>query len=69
MAKIFFSISPVGSSVFINQNNFVRNVVIKESDLPLDYTEQDICDYINSLPMLSRMILDTDSKMNIIIEE
>jgi hypothetical protein len=69
MAKIFFSISPGGSSVFTNQNNFVRNIVIKESELPADYTEQDICDYINALPILSRMVSDTDSKTNIIIEE
>ncbi len=69
MAKIFFSISSGGSSVFTNQNNFVRNIVIKEVNLPVNYTEQDICDYINSLPILSRMVADTDSKINIIIEE
>jgi len=69
MAKIFFSLSAGGSSVFTNQNNFVRNIVISESELPLNYTEEDVCDYINSLPILSKMIADTDSKMNIIIEE
>lgn len=51
----------------VNQNNFVRFLVINPSSLPEEYSEQDICDYILSLPASSRTVLDTDSKWNIII--
>lgn len=50
-----------------NQNNFVRQLVINPLDLPEEYGEQDICDYILSLPANQRTIADTDSKWNIII--
>jgi len=51
------------------QNNFVRQLVISENDLPEDYTEQDICDYILNLPDEERTILETDSKWNVLIED
>lgn len=46
------------------QNNFVRDLIIPVESLPLDYTEQDICDYINQLGFV---IEDTDSKWNVLI--
>lgn len=50
-----------------NQNNFVRYLIIPPTALPLEYTEQDICDYILALPEDQRTILPTDSKWNILI--
>ena len=52
-----------------NQNNFARQLLIDINDLPQDYTEEDICDYILALPDSERTILDTDSKWNIIVIE
>lgn len=54
-------------SFSINQDNFVRYLLIPPTSLPIEYTEQDICDYILSLPESQRTILPTDSKWNIII--
>lgn len=54
-------------SVAIDQNNFVRQLFISVDDLPLDYTLQDICDYILGLPTLERTVVQTDSKWNVII--
>lgn len=51
----------------INQNNFVRQLLINESDLPSDYDEQDIANYILTLPIGERTIGETDSKWNILI--
>lgn len=56
-------------SLTINQNNFVRQLIISDIDLPNNYDEQDICDYILALPAGQRTILETDSKWNIVIEE
>ena len=53
----------------VNQDNFVRTITINESDLPIGYTEQDICDYVLALPTNQRTILETDSKWNIVIIE
>jgi hypothetical protein len=52
-----------------NQDNFVRSLIINVNNLPSNYTEQDICDYILSLPKIERTIAETDSKWNIIIED
>lgn len=52
-----------------NQDNFVRQILINSNDLPENYTEQDICDYILLLPLEERTIVETDSKWNIIIFE
>jgi hypothetical protein len=52
-----------------NQNNFVRQLIISDTDLPNNYDEQDICNYILALPVGQRTILETDSKWNIIVEE
>ena len=52
-----------------SQDNFVRQLIINSNDLPVDYTEQDICDYILALPSGQRTILETDSKWNVIILE
>lgn len=49
------------------QNNFVRQLLINENDLPADYTPQNIIDYILLLPEEERTIAETDSKWNIII--
>lgn len=50
-----------------NQNNFVRDLVINVYDLPNNYTDQDVCDYINALPDADKTIAETDSKWNVII--
>jgi len=50
-----------------DQDNFVRQLLININDLPPSYTEQDICNYINSLSDSEKTILDTDSKWNVII--
>lgn len=47
-----------------NQNNFVRNLFISVNDLPTNYTDQDVCDYINNIGLV---ISETDSKWNIFI--
>lgn len=49
------------------QNNFVRQIKINYSDLPEDYTKEDIMDYIEGLPPAEREIIDTDSKFNVVI--
>lgn len=54
-------------SVPTDQNNFVRFLIINPNDLPSNYTEQDVCDYVLALPSGQRTILETDSKWNIII--
>lgn len=51
----------------VNQDNFVRYLIISPLDLPEDYDENDICEYILSLPESERTIIETDSKWNIII--
>lgn len=51
----------------VDQNNFVRQLLIERSDLPEPYNRDDICDYILALPSSERTILDTDSKWNIIV--
>lgn len=51
----------------INQNNFVRELIINITALPPNYNIQDICNYILSLPESERTILETDSKWNIVI--
>lgn len=51
----------------INQDNFVRQIIINENDLPINYTTQDVIDYVLLLPTSERTILSTDSKFNIII--
>lgn len=53
----------------IDQNNFVRQLIISENDLPVDYETQDIVDYILALPNIDRTIAETDSKWNVIIYE
>lgn len=56
------------SSVFTgNQNNFVRDLVINVYDLPVNFTAQDVCNYINALPTNEKTIVDTDSKWNVLI--
>lgn len=58
------------SSIFaVNQDNFVRDLVINVNDLPSNYTDQDVCDYINALPDGDKTIAETDSKWNVIIAE
>ena len=54
-------------SYALDQNNFVRQLLINEFDLPSNYTEQDIIDYVLALPLSDRTIAETDSKWNIII--
>jgi hypothetical protein len=55
------------SAVAVNQNNFVRSIVINENDLPVGYNEGHIVSYILALPAGQRTIAETDSKVNIII--
>jgi hypothetical protein len=50
-----------------SQNNYVRQLFIYSDGLPVNYTEQDICNYILLLPANQRTILPTDSKWNVII--
>lgn len=50
------------------QNNFVRQLLINDTDLPDPYTVQDICDYILALPDSEKTISQTDSKWNVIIK-
>lgn len=52
----------------INQNNFVRSIILNGWNLPYNYTKQDICDMILVLPAEERTILETDSKVNVIID-
>lgn len=51
----------------LDQNNFVRDLLINIFDLPDPYTLDDICNYILSLPASERTIAETDSKWNVII--
>lgn len=51
-----------------DQNNYVKQIIINENNLPNGYNEYDICDYILNLPEEERTISATDSKVNIIIE-
>lgn len=53
----------------VDQNNFVRQILINTANLPQNYTKQDIANYILTLPANSRTIEDTDSKWNVIIFE
>lgn len=46
------------------QDNFVRDIIIPDNELPFEYTDQDICDYVNGLGIISK---DTDSKWNILV--
>lgn len=56
------------SSIFGgNQDNFVRDLVINVNDLPNNYTDQDVCDYINALPNVDKTIAETDSKWNVMV--
>lgn len=55
--------------ITVNQNNFVRVIKINENDLPIDYDLQDVCDYILALPAVQRTLQETDSKLNIVIEQ
>lgn len=48
-------------------NNIVHPLIINTTDLPENYTEQDISDYINTLPNEERTILETQSKWNILV--
>jgi len=63
--------NPAGSSYKAEignyNNNIVRDLIININYLPNDYTEQDVCDYINNLPPEERTIAPTDSKWNVII--
>lgn len=70
--------SPAGSSYKVeigeyssifggNQDNFVRDLIINAFDLPPNFTEQDVCDYINALPDSEKTIAETDSKWNVIV--
>lgn len=65
--EITISVDEDALNAFIIQNNFVRQIAINENYLPSNYSEQDICDYILTLPSSQRTILDTDSKWNIVI--
>lgn len=51
-----------------DQDNFVRVLTINENYLPNNYTLEDICEYILSLPEEDRTIMETDSKWNIVVE-
>lgn len=62
-------IGEYGSIFGGNQDNFVRDLIINVNDLPNDFTEQDVCDYINALPDVDKTIAETDSKWNVIIVE
>jgi len=67
--NIINGIDDIDINLQVDQDNFVRRLKIFDTDLPNNYTKQDICDYILSLPEISRTILETDSKWNIVIEE
>lgn len=51
----------------VDQDNFVRQLIIEKTDLPSPYDRDDICDYILALPSSERTIEETDSKWNIIV--
>lgn len=51
----------------VEQDNFVKQILINEYDLPEDYDESDICTYVLSLPEEDRTFGDTTSKVNIIV--
>lgn len=53
----------------VNQDNFVRQLLINETSLPNNYTEEDIATYILTLPAIDRTLAETDSKWNVIIYE
>ena len=66
LSKKFFFLDDDGAGS--DQNNYVRQLVIRMADLPNNYTLQDICDYILTLPENQRTIAETDSKWNIILD-
>lgn len=51
----------------VDQNNIVKNIAIEVTDLPANYSKSNIISYILSLPVGERTILETTSKLNIII--
>ena len=53
----------------IDQNNFVRSIIINDYELPYPYTEEDIITYVLGLPEEQRTIAETDSKWNIVVVE
>ncbi len=68
LSKKFFFLDDDGSGGSINQNNYVRQLVIRATDLPNNYILQDICDYILALPANQRTIAETDSKWNVVVD-
>jgi hypothetical protein len=52
----------------LNQNNFVRQIIIDKNNLPLNYTLNDLKNAILALPVQNRTIEDVTSKVNIVVK-
>lgn len=57
----------VEKSILIDQNNFVRLILLNVDTLPLDFTKTDIISAVLALPIEQRTITETDSLINIAV--
>ena len=51
-----------------NQDNTVKQIIIDETTLPLNYSVADVRSALLALPPEDRTILDTNSKVNVIVK-
>ena len=51
-----------------NQDNTVKQIIIDETMLPLNYSVDDVISALLALPPEDRTILDTNSKVNVIVK-
>ena len=51
-----------------NQDNIVKQITINEATLPLNYSVADVRSALLALPPEDRTILDTNSKVNVIVK-
>ena len=51
-----------------NQDNIVKQIIIDEATLPLNYSVADVRSALLTLPPEDRTILDTNSKVNVIVK-
>lgn len=70
MAKVIITVPNYTYPTIFDQNNFVRTLNISTLDLNgIGTIEEQICEYILSLPEEERTIQETDSKWNVIVNE
>lgn len=51
-----------------NQDNTVKQIIINEATLPLNYSVADVRSALLALPPEDRTVLDTNSKVNVIVK-